>query len=443
VTQPSANSSRSGAPTSGSTTERASDSIDTADPSARRPLIALAWSSYVLLGWAGLLVPALIRSIENRFSQSDAGLGAYYFVLAVVYAIGSLVGGLLTERVGRRMVLSGSAILMGLGLGLQAVAPSWVLFVAAGVPAGIGSGAIDGGMSGLVLAVSRNRPGGAMNALHLFFSVGALSSPFVVGRLVVGGVPWQDVLVATAAVAVVIGLLFARQSIPSGRPIARRSAAPLAATGASPGAADSAVPQVSAAQPLERRRDLRAALPLIALAASIATYVASEIGVSSWLVRFLTSASVETATTALAIFWGGLTLGRLLSIRVADRLPPVVFAAACAVAAGLLLFAAVLVPDQALAIALFGAVGLAYGPIYPMIMTVAAALYPHRLAAVTGTLAAAAVIGAVVYPPLIGLLSASVGIGIGLLGGAGLSLLCAVALAGAWLSACGQVSRTT
>jgi len=417
------------------------ESVDGADPSARRPLVALAWSSFLLLGWAGLLVPALIRSIEDQFSQSDAGLGAYYFVLAVVYAVGSLVGGLLTERIGRRVVLSGSAILMGVGLGFQAIAPSWLLFIAAGIPAGIGSGAIDGGMNGLVLAVSRNRPGGAMNALHLFFSVGALSSPFVVGRLVVGGVPWQDALAATAIVAVVIGLLFARQSIPSGRAPARRSAPLLAIPGESPAAADPDAAPGSAGQPLARGRDLRAALPLIALAASIATSVASELGVSSWLVRFLTSASVETATTALAIFWGGLTLGRLLSIRVADRLPPVAFAAACAVAAGVLLFAAVLVPNQPLAIALFGAVGLAYGPIYPMIMTVAGALYPHRIAAVTGTLAAAAVIGAVVYPPLIGLLSENVGIGIGLLGGAGLSLVCAVALAGAWLSARAMASR--
>jgi fucose permease len=411
-------------------------------------LIGLAWSSFLLLGWAGLLVPALIRSIEDRFAQSDAGLGAYYFVVAVVYAVGSLGGGLLTERIGRRAVLSGSAMLMGLGLGLQAAAPSWLLFVAAGVPTAIGSGAIDGGMSGLVLAVSRNRPGGAMNALHLFFSVGALLSPFVVGRLVVGGVPWEAVLAATAAVAIVIGALFARQSIPSGRPSATRSAAVVTAPGEPYAPLDAPAPEeaptaVGSPRSAEGRRDLRAALPLIALAASIATYVASEIGVSSWLVRFLTSASVETATTALAIFWGGLTLGRLLSIRVADRLPPVVFAATCAVAAGLLLIAAVLVPDQTLAIALFGAVGLAYGPIYPMIMTVAGALYPHRLAAVTGTLAASAVVGAVVYPPLMGLLSESVGIGIGLLGGAGLSLLCGVALAGAWVSARGRSAGAT
>lgn len=377
----------------------------------------IAWSSFLLLGWVGLLVPALIRSIEERFAQSDAGIGVYYLVVAVFYGAGSLGGGFLTERAGRRVVLSGSAILVGIGLALQAIAPSWLLFVAAGIPAGIGTGAIDGGMNGLVLTVSRRRPAGAMNALHLFFSVGALASPFVVGRLVAGGVPWEDVLIATAAAAVVIGALLLTQSIPSGRPLARRSAS-------------------SSAEPTGRdSRALRSALPLIALAASIATYVASEIGVSSWLVRFLASATLETATTALAIFWGGLTLGRLLVIRVADRLPPVVFAAACAIAAGLALVAAVLVPDTTASIVLFGLVGLAYGPIYPLIMTVAGALYPRRLAAITGTLAASAVIGGVVYPPLIGLLSDSIGIAAGLLGGAGLSLVCAVTLVGAWVSA--------
>ena len=418
MTESSAESSRSEPSRSGPPIEHARGLTDASDPSAGRPLIALAWSSFLLLGWAGLLVPALIRSIEERFAQTDAGLGAYYFALAVAYAVGSLGGGLLTERAGRRVVLSGSAILVGIGLALQAVAPSWLLFVAAGIPAGIGSGSIDGGMNGLVLAVSRRRPAGAMNALHLFFSIGALASPFLVGRLVAGGIPWQDVLIGTAVAAIAIGVLLAGQSIPSGRPLARP-----------PASSSSADP------PGREGRDIRSAWPLIALAASIATYVASEIGVSSWLVRFLASAPLETATTALAIFWGGLTLGRLLSVRVADRLPPVVFAAACAVAAGLALAAAVLVPNPTASIALFGVVGFAYGPIYPLIMTVAGALYPRRLAAVTGTLAAAAVVGAVVYPPLIGLLSESLGIGAGLLGGAGLSLLCAVTLAGAWVSA--------
>jgi fucose permease len=279
-------------------------------------------------------------------------------------------------------------------------------------------------MNGLVLAISRRRPAGSMNALHVFFSVGALSSPFVVGRLVASGVPWQQVLVATAVVAAVIGLLLARQAIPSGRPIPR-----------DPPAARSAV------SPAARSQDVRSALPLIALAISIAAYVASEIGVSSWLVRFLASASVETATTALAIFWGGLTVGRLLSIRVADRLPPVVFAAVCSVAAALALAAAAVVPDQTASIALFGVLGLAYGPIYPLIMTVGGALYPHRLAAVTGTLGASAVVGSIVYPPLVGLLSVSVGIGVALLGGAGLSLVCALALVGAWVSATAIASR--
>jgi fucose permease len=389
-------------------------------PGIQPPLIALAWSSFALIGWTGLLMPTLIRSIEERFSESDAGIGAFYFVTAIFYAAGSLAGGLLTERVGRGLVLPGAAILIGAGLAFQAIAPSWPLFVGAGALVGVGSGAIDGGMNGLILAVSPRRPAGAMNALHLFFSVGALTSPFVVGRLVVSGVPWQVVLGGTAAVAGLIGLLFGGRPMPSGRR-------------AVPGFAAS----TTGGEARTPGRDASSALPLIALAVSIATYVASEIGVSSWLVRYLASSTVETATAALAIFWGGLTIGRLLSIRIADRLPPVFFAGACSTAAAVALAAAVLVPDPTVAVALFGVLGLAYGPVYPLIMTLAGALYPRRLAAVTGTLGASAVVGSIVYPPLIGLLSEGVGIGAAFLGGAGLSVVCAVALAGAWLAARG------
>ena len=43
----------------------------------------------------------MIRSMEHDFRQSDAAFGLFYFLYAVCYASGSLVSGLLTERVGR------------------------------------------------------------------------------------------------------------------------------------------------------------------------------------------------------------------------------------------------------------------------------------------------------------------------------------------------------
>jgi fucose permease len=371
---------------------------------ATRRLAAIAWASFVMIGWGSLLVPSLIRSVKVDFAQTDGGIGLFYLVGAIFYAFGSFGGGLITERIGRRPVLSFASVLIGVGLALQATAPSWSVFLLAAAPAGLGSGVVDGGMNGLVLDLFRRRPGGALNLLHLGFSVGAATSPIVIGQLVGAGIEWRTILMTTAAVAVIIGVLFGLHVMPSGR---RHRAVP----------GDGTTP--AARLPL---------LPIVALALAIGFYVSSEIGVSSWLVRFLESASNDVATTALGLFWAGLAVGRLLAARVADRFPPVAFAGTCALAATFALFGAVAAPWLPLSIALFTLAGFAFGPVYPMIMTIGGAMYPQRIAAVTGALAGSAVIGGIIYPPLMGLISDAAGIGVAMYGACLLALACAGAL---------------
>jgi fucose permease len=388
------------------------------DEVRRRPAVALiGYACFLLIGWTGVLVPALIRSVEDSFAQTDAAVGAYFFVFAAFYGVGSFGGGLLTERFGRRAVLTLAGLVLGLGLVGQALSPNWLLFLAAGVPAGWAAGAIDGGVNGLFLALYPRSGGGALNLLHLFFALGALTSPFLVGQLVAAGVSWQVVMIATAAVAIGLGLLLARTEMPSGRirqaPVGGQSIAGPRGAESRPGAA----------------------WPFAALAIAILCYVASEVGVSNWLVRFLSAAPLATATAGLSLFWGGLTLGRLLSWLVADRLHPVAFAATSVGLASVALVAAVLVPVLPISIALFTLGGFFFGPVFPMIMVVGGTLYPHRLAAVSGGLTTAAVVGSVLYPPVMGLLSERVGLGAGMIGAGVLAAVAALALVGASLAA--------
>ena len=374
---------------------------------ATRRLAAIACASFVLIGWTGLLVPSLIRSVQADFAQTDGGLGLFYFIGAIFYAAGSFGGGLVTERIGRRLVLSAAALLIGVGLALQATAPSWTVFLLAAIPSGLGSGVIDGGMNGLILDLFKRRPGGALNLLHLFFSVGAAGSPLIVGQFVGAGIEWRSILVGTAFAAVVVGVLLAAHAMPSGRHMR---------------------PSGQGGATLDLRRPV---MPLVLLALAIGFYVSSEIGVSSWLVRFLEAASNDVATSTLAAFWGGLAVGRLLAARVADRFRPVRFATACVLIASFALLGAIVVPWLPVAIALFVLSGLAFGPVYPMIMTIGGALYPHRLAAVTGGLAGSAVVGGIIYPPLMGIISDEAGIGVAMFGAGLLGLACAAALVGA------------
>jgi len=359
---------------------------------------ALACAGMLLVGWTGLLVPSLIRSIEPAFDQTDAGIGVFFFVVAAASVGGSMAGGLLTERIGRRVVLPFAVALIALGLTGMATVPTWGLFLALAIPFGFGSGAIDGGMNGLVLDLYPDGRGRALNLLHLFFSLGALASPLAIGRLVEAGASWQTIIIGTGVVAIPLAILFAVVAMPSGRH-ARSAGTATVRVGLS--------------------------VPLIALAVALACYVASEIGVSNWLVRFLETASIGLATSALALFWGSLALGRIVTAWLGDRFDHALFAATAAFVAAVALVAAVLVPSLPASVVLFGLVGFAFGPVYPLIMAVGGDLYPTRSAAVSGFLSGSAIFGAIIYPPLMGFISVEAGLTVAMIGAAILSFGCA------------------
>lgn len=365
--------------------------------------------AYLLVGWCGLLVPALIRSIEATHHRSDAEFGVYYLVFGLTYAAGSFSGGRVTERIGRRPVLVVAAGLLAAGLVALAVAPSWEVYLLAAVPAGVGVGALDGGANGLFLDAFRSSRARALNLLHLCFSLGALSAPLVIGLLVGAGLSWQGVLAATGLVVFGLGALLLVVEMPDGRR-----------------GGDDSVRAPGPGGPESGRFRIPWSLGLVCVA--IACYIASEVGVTDWLVRFLEPAPLSLATTALALYWAGMAVGRLGSARVADRFDHVRFATGAAAAMSVALAGAILVPSAQVSIGLFALAGLAAGPVAPMIMVVGGDRYPDRSAAVGGYLTTAAVVGTIGFPTLMGFLSVTVGLQAAMLGTVALGLASAGAL---------------
>jgi fucose permease len=366
----------------------------------RGAIAALGYLGLLAVGWSGLLVPSAIRQIERDFVQTDAAVGVWYLLSAISYGTGSLAGGLLTERLGRRVILVLAVLLLAIGYLTLAIAPSWAVFLVAAIPTGLAGGAIDAGTNGLILDLYPDALGRALNRLHLFFSLGALSAPLAVGQLLGAGVAWQTVILATGLTVAPLALLLVVADVPPGRH--------------TPAGNDP--------------RRLALAGPLLLLAIAIGCYVGSEIGVSNWLVRFLDAAPLGVATGALSLFWGGLTIGRLVLARFGDRFDHLRSAIVASLVASAALAAAVVVPSLPASVVLFGLVGFAFGPIYPLIMAVGGERFPGRSAAVSGILGASAVAGSVIYPPAMGFLSVSVGLTAAMLGAAVVSLGCAIAL---------------
>ena len=366
-------------------------------------VLATAYGAFILLGWTTALVPSLVRVIEGEFGQDDAGIGFLFLLNALFYAGGAFVSGLLAARIGRRALLAGSALVIAVGLLTESLSQSWPMMLVGVSICGVGAGAIDAGVNGVIMDVAALGRGSALSRLHLFFSVGALAAPLVIGTIVSAGLGWRVVVGATALIAVVIAL-------------------PIRAVGAVPPRRRPAVAAAGRTAAADLRR------PLAILGIAIACAVAVEMGVSSWIVGFLAAEPMSVATLGLGLFWVGHASGRLVAARVADRFPPVAFAAACLLMSAAALAAAVVGPRGALQLVLFAVVGFGNGPSYPMIMTVAATLYPHRAAAISGYLTAAGIAGSVVYPPLMGFLSGSAGLGAGMLGASLLAVVSGVAV---------------
>ena len=370
---------------------------------ARRSVQATSYASFMLIGWVSLLLPSLIRVVKGDFGQTDAGFGFLFLVSAVLYAAGGLGTGVLHDRFGRRAILATAAALIAAGLVIEGLAPTWpILLVGVGI-AGAGSGAIDGGVNGLFMDLYPEGGGGQLSGLHLFYGIGAMVAPPIVGWLVISGADWRYVVAGTGIVA--LGYVL-----------------PLRAAGSAADTRHRLPPSGGARDPLDHR------LPLAALAVAIGCYVASELAVSSWMVGYLSDETLGLAAIALGAFWAGLAAGRLAAVRYADRFDPVTLASTGAAVCGAALAVMVVTHGGALTIALVAIAGFASGPVYPLIMAIGGRLYPGRAARVSGLLTAAGVVGSIVYPPLMGFVSPYVGLGAGMAGAAVLAAASAVAI---------------
>lgn len=360
-----------------------------------RATMASSWLGFTLLGWISPIVPFLVPTIERQFGRTDLDIGLLYLVQAAAFTVAAVASGFLTERFGRRAVLVGAFLAQAGGLAGLTVAGEWPAFVAGGAIRGLGAGAIEGGIQALVLDLVGNGSR-EMNLLHVTWSAGAFVAPIGVALIIGVGSPWQTPIALAAAVSLALAAAFAVLEMPSGR---------------------------RTRTPHEPR--LGIGLPLVALSAAIAVYVAAESGIAGWLGRFFVGAPLTVSSSALSLFWGGLTAGRLVSARFATRIDPLRVVALAATCGAIAVVAAVAAPAPYLSAACFGVAGFAAGPIFPMIIVAGARLAPGRAVAATGILSAAAVAGGIVYPPVMGSISTSLGIAPAMLGTAALAATCA------------------
>src|SRR6266496_3334124 len=259
-------------------------------------LTATYFAAFVALG---LTTGSLGPTLPNLAEQTQVGLSAISYVFtarSLGYLLCSVRGGMLFDRRPGNPVMAAMLLTMSIMMALVPLASRlWLLLIAMFI-LGAAEAGLDAGANTLLAWVHGNRVAPFMNALHSFFGVGALIAPLIVAQTVLFKLP------ATNSYFILALLLL---------PVAvftLRSPGPVAAT----------------ANKLDEPATTNRRLVFL-IAAFLFLYVGAEVGFAGWIFTYTIELKLSSPTTAAyvaSLFWGSLTLGRMLTIPVAVRIQP-------------------------------------------------------------------------------------------------------------------------
>jgi fucose permease len=325
------------------------------------------------------------RSFELPVSQ----LGVLLSSAMVGYLVSSFASGVLVARLGVGRLLAASGVATASSAFVYALAPAWAVVVLGGLVSGLGGGAIDAGIN--AFAAARFSPR-LTSWLHASYGVGATLGPVVASAVLAAGGSWRS---AYGLIGLLLAALAVSFAFTTGR----------WALGPAPGASRPAGPSIGAAL---RRGAVWLNVGLFFL------YAGLEVGAGQWAYSWLVEGRGVTPALAgawLAVYWGSLTVGRVVLGGLTSRVSPeaILRGSLIAVPLGVVWLGAGLGPASGAAG--LAILGLALAPIFPLLI----AATPERVGApyaahAIGFQVAAFYLGTAALPGAAGVLARHVGL---------------------------------
>ena len=243
---------------------------------ALRALICLMFLMFAMTSDG---VGEVIPKIREEFGLNQTASGAVHYVLMTAIALGALLLGFLSGRIGRKATVMLGLGLYGTGCVLFSVGDSFGFFLALVGVSGVGISVFKTGALALVgdISPTSREHTATMNLVEGFFGVGAILGPAIVATMLAAGWSWKWLYLVAAGLCGALLLLAWRTRFPADAP--------------STGAAD------AGAEAGNETADLRGTLRMLGnpyallFSGLIALYVATEAGVYVWLPTYLRSAT--------------------------------------------------------------------------------------------------------------------------------------------------------
>lgn len=342
-----------------------------------------AYSGMFVFGIVMALLGAVLPLVARRV-EFDLGRAGNLFLVMNLCQLASVLGlGWLTDRFGKRLPFVGGAFCVAGAAALIAVARDYAALACAIALLGVGGGALNGSTNALIsdLHSEPARKNAALNLLGVFFGIGALFLPFLIGSLL-SALGFEMILLVAAILAGGAGLFYLMLKFPAP---ARREGVPLG-------------------EAVRLARE-----PMILLFGLLLFFQSgNEFILGGYATSFLTAElklPMAAASYLLALYWASIMLARLYLSRflLRARGETTVMASALASAAGVLLLVRASGAWTAAAALLL--IGAGFASIFPTTLGAAGARYAGRSGTVFGILIAIALTGGMTLPWLVGQLA--------------------------------------
>ncbi|WP_046214601.1 MFS transporter [Paenibacillus wulumuqiensis] len=380
--------------------------------------LIVIYLSFISLGIPDSMLGAAWPVMHQYIHAPMGAAGTLSVIASVGTIISSLASGKLLEKLGTGLVtLISCCLTAGALLGFSFV-PSLTWLAVLAIPLGIGAGAVDSGLNHYVAAHYQAHH---MSWLHCFWGVGATSGPIIMSYYMGTDSSWRGGYQAVAMIqfGLVIILLM---TLPLWNKVARLQQEARAREKFS---ADPHANEVSSAADESQdttnssSKSVTHPLRIRGVSFTLLTflfYCGAEATVGLWGASFLVGdrgITPETAAGWVSLYFGGITLGRLitgfLTLQIANR-KLILIGQLVAVLGGILL---VLPLPPILLMSGLILIGLGFAPIFPGLLHETPARFGEKNSArLMGYQLAAAYIGITILPPLFGLVAAYIQIGL-------------------------------
>ncbi len=354
---------------------------------SRRAAFVAACLGILVFGIAMTALGSLLPSLMQRFGLAPAAAAGLFPLLTLGLLGGSIVFGPIVDRFGYKLLLVVCIAMIMAGIEGLAGAPSVGVVGVALVLIGVGGGAVNGATSALVADISEEGGrGAALSLMGVFFGLGALGMPFILG-LLLRRLAYAPVTAAIGA-AIALPLLYV---------LAIR------------------FPPPKQAQGFPLRDGLRLLRDPVLLLFGLVLFFESgqETTIAGWTAAYVQGVLAVPADRALfflSLYWLGMTAGRLGLAWLGRRAAPerVLYVAIVLALAGALHLALARTTVGAAIGSFF--IGFGFAAVFPLIFGFAGDRYPTLSGTAFGILLVVALVGGTIQPWLTGLLAGAFGL---------------------------------